>query len=140
MRQIYSRSFTVTFSTGDSGYVFSERIDPGYVLLILACCAYSPQRKLSDDVIIGIRNGGQDNILTAQAPLAAQRGVHTPTCFYVGESDQVFGYFPDAINGDSLGIHLNGILLPLKEWDERKDRREPPPPHRGSPPGPEFRY
>lgn len=119
MRQVYSRSFTVTFLTGDSGYVFSEKIDPGWILLVLSCCAYAPERELSDDVIVGIRNGGQDIILTAQAPLAAQRGVDTPTGFLVGESDQVFAYFPDADNGDSLGIHLNGFLVPLEEWDKR---------------------
>ena len=118
MRQIYSRGFTVTFATGDSGYVFAERIDPGYVLLVQSCSAYSPQREASDDVIIGIRNGGQDTILTAQAPLAAQRGVDTPTPFWVGELDQVFAYFPDVDNTDSIGIHLNGVLVPLREWDK----------------------
>lgn len=117
MRQIYSRGFTVTFSTGDSGYVFAERIDPAYVLHVLSCCAYSTGRGANDDVIIGIRNGGQDIILTAQAPLAAQRGVHTPTPFLVGESDQVFAYFPDAGNGESIGIHLNGFLTTREEWE-----------------------
>lgn len=117
MRQIYNRSFTVTFSTGDSGYVFTDRIDPGYVLHVLSCCAYSPEREASDDVVIGIRNGGQDIVLTAQAPLAVQRGVDTPRDFYVGESDQVFAYFPDVDNGDAIGIHINGVLIPLKEWE-----------------------
>ena len=117
MRQIYNRSFTVTFATGDSGYVLAERIDPDKILVVLSCCAYSPQRELSDNVIIGIRNGGQDIILTAQAPLAAQRGVDTPTPFLVGESDQVFAYFPDVDNGDSIGIHINGELHDLGHWE-----------------------
>lgn|GEM_PF-2463938 len=118
MRQIYDRSFTVTWVTGDSGYVFADRIDPGYVLHVHSCTAYSSNREANDDVIIGIRNGGQDIILTAQAPLAAQRGVDTPTGFFVGESDQVFAYFQDADNGDSIGIHINGVLVPLKDWEK----------------------
>lgn len=118
MRQIYSRSFTVTFTAGDSGYVLAERIDPGYILRVLSCCAYSPQREASDDVIIGIRNGGQDTILTAQAPLAVQRGVDTPNDFLVGESDQVFAYFPDVNNTDSIGIHLNGVLMTLEDFEK----------------------
>lgn len=118
MRQIYSRSFTVTFTTGDSGYVFADRIDPGYVLHVLSCCAYSPQREASDAVIIGIRNGGQDIILTAQSPLAAQRGVDTPTDFYVGESDELFAYFPNVDNNDSIGIHINGELMTLEDWEK----------------------
>jgi hypothetical protein len=118
MRQIYSRSFTVTFSTGDSGYVFSERIDPGYILHVISCCAYSSAREASDDVIIGIRNGGQDIVLTAQAPLAAQRGVDTPNNFYVGEGDQVFANFPDCDDTDVLEIHLNGVLTTREDFEK----------------------
>jgi len=117
MRQIYSRSFTVTFTTGDGGYVFAERIAPGQILHVLSCSAYSPEREASDDVIVGIRNGGQDIILTAQAPLAVQRGVDTPTPFLVGESDRVFAYFPDVDNGDSIGIHINGVLISREDWE-----------------------
>jgi hypothetical protein len=118
MRQIYSRSFTVAFTTNDSGYVLAEKIDPGQILHVLSCCAYSPERDASDDVIIGIRNGGQDIILTAQAPLAAQRGVDTPTPFLVGESDQLFAYFPDVENGDSIGIHINGVIMSREDWED----------------------
>lgn len=118
MRQIYSRSFTATFATGGSGYVFADRIDSAYVLHVLSCTAYSPQRVASDGVIIGIRNGGQDILLTSQRPLAAQRGVDTPTPFLVGELDQLFAYFPDCDNGDSIGIHINGILILLKDWEK----------------------
>ncbi len=116
MRQIYSRSFTVTFSTGDSGYVFAEKIDPGHVLEVFSCTAYSPQRAASANVIIGIRNGGEDIILTAQAPLAAQRGVDAPNKFFVGEGDQVFAYFPGVATTNTIGIHINGVLHDLEEW------------------------
>ena len=122
MRQIYNRSFTVTWATGDSGYVFADRIDPGYVLHVHSCTAYSPEREASDDVIIGIRNGGQDIILTARAPLAAQRGVDAPTEFFVGESDQLFAYFPDVDNGDSIGIHINGEIIDLKDWETTPEK------------------
>lgn len=116
MRQIYSRSFTVTWLTGDSGYVFAEKIDPGQILHVHSCFAYAPERETNDDIIIGIRNGGEDMILQAQATLAVQLGASVPTDFFVGEGDQVFAYFPDADNTDKIGIHLNGVLIPLKEW------------------------
>lgn len=118
MRQIYSRSFTVTFSSGDSGFVFSEKIDPGYILHVHTCFAYAPQREANDDIVIGIRNGGQDMILQAQATLAVQLGSSVPTGFFVGEGDQVFAYFPDADDTNKIGIHLNGVLMPLKDWEE----------------------
>lgn len=121
MRQIYSRSFTVTFSTGDSGYVFSEKIDPGYILHVHSCFAYAPEREANDDIIIGIRNGGQDVILQAQATLATQLGSAVGFGFFVGEGDQVFAYFPDADDTDKIGIHINGVLIPRKEWEAQAE-------------------
>lgn len=118
MRQVYSRSFTVTFSTGDSGYVFADRIDPGYVLHVHAALAYAPEREASDDIIIGVRNGSGDIIIRTGATLATQRGLEASTNFFLGEGDQAFAYFPDADNGDSIGIHLNGVLLLLKDWEK----------------------
>jgi hypothetical protein len=120
MKQVYNRSFTVVWSTGDSGYVLSDRIEPGYVLHVLSCCAYSAQREASDDVVIGIRNGGEDIPLTAQAPLAAQMAVNTPTDFVLGEGDQVFAYFPDADNADSIALHINGELIDLSSWESTR--------------------
>jgi hypothetical protein len=116
MKQIYSRSFTVTFSTGDSGYVLSEKVDPGYILHVHSCFAYAPQREANDDIVIGIRNGGEDVILQAQATVATQLGSVAPLDFFIGEGDQVLAYFPDADDTDKIGIHLNGVLIPLKEW------------------------
>jgi hypothetical protein len=66
--------------------------------------------------VIGLRNGGQDMVLQAQATAAAQKGSLVGTDFFVGEADQVFAYFPDAENNDTIGIHLNGVLIPLDEW------------------------
>lgn len=121
MRQVYNRSFTVAFTTGDSGYVFADRIEPGFVLHVHSCSAYSPARHASDNAVIGIRSGGQDIIVTAQAPLAAQDAIDAPTDFYAGEHDQVFALFPDARNTDSIGIHISGELLPLYQLEMGKE-------------------
>lgn len=118
MRQIYSRSTTITFRAGDSGYVLGERVDPGYVLHVRTCFAHAPQREANDNVIIGIRHGGQDVILFAVAPGALQRGVEIGTRFFAGEGDQVFAYFPDADDGDTIGLNINGTLVPLVVWEK----------------------
>jgi len=118
VRQVYSRSFYVTFATGDSGYVFSDKIESGYVLHVHSCFAYAPEREANDDIIVGIRDGGLDMIMQAQATAATQRGSAVDRDFFVGEGDQVFAYFPDADNGDSLSIHINGVLTLLKDWDK----------------------
>ncbi len=121
MRQVYNRSFTVTWLTGDSGYVFADRIEPGYVLHIHSCSAYSPGRAASNQISIGIRSGGQDIIVTSQAPLAAQYGIDAPHDFFAGEHDQVFGLFPSAHNGDSISIHISGEIIPLCEWERERE-------------------
>lgn len=110
MKYLYQRKFSVAFATGDSGYVFAERVDPGYILKVDTCLAYSPEREANDNVIIGIRTGTQDILLTSQAPAPVQRGVEAPGPFSVGEGDQLFAYFPDVDNGDTLEIHIAGEL------------------------------
>lgn len=117
MRQVFNRAFQTTFATGDTGYVLSERIDSGYILHVHACFAYAPDRDANDRIIIGIRNGGLDVILKALSPLATQEGDAVATDFYVGENDQVYGYFPDSENGDTIGINLNGVLIPRRLWE-----------------------
>lgn len=116
MRQVYNRSSTVTFNTGDSGYVFSERIDPGCILHVHSCFGYSPQRTEGENVIIGIDDGGPGVILQAKAALTQQRGAAVETDFFVGEGDRVYAIFPNAGNGDSIGIHLSGVLQYLEDW------------------------
>lgn len=121
MRQVYNRSFTVTWKTGDSGYVFSDKVGEGYVLHVHSCFAYAPEREANDHILIGIRNGGQDTILIAQATLAVQLGSNTPTDFFVGEGDQVYAYFSDVDDTDHIGIHLNGVLMLLSDWENEPE-------------------
>jgi len=116
MKQIYSRSFTVTFSTGDSGYVYAEKISPGMVLRVETCFAYAPERVASDNIILGIKDGAENIIIRASAPLAAQKGIANDNSFWLGEGDQLFAYFPDADDTDQLGIHVIGVLNTLEEW------------------------
>jgi hypothetical protein len=117
MRQIYNRAFTATLVSGGGRYVFAERIDPGYILHVHSGFAYSPLRDANDNIVIGIRNGGEDIILQAEATAAAQKGLVVGRDFFVGEGDQVFAYFPEGEDADTIGIHINGVLIPLSEWD-----------------------
>jgi len=116
MKQIYIEKTAVTFSTGDSGYIYGERIRPGHVLRVDICCAYAPEREASDDVKIGVENGGDKVLIKAVAPLAAQGGVTSDTPFYVGEGDRAFAYFPDADDTDTLELHIIGQLMTLNDW------------------------
>ncbi|TES93560.1 MAG: hypothetical protein E3J94_01290 [Desulfobacteraceae bacterium] len=116
MKQIYTRIFTVTFSTGDSGYVYADKISPGNVLRVETCFAYAPERAASEEIILGIKDGAENIIIRATAPLAAQKGVSTENPFSMGEGDQLFAYFPSAEDADQLGIHVIGVLYSLDEW------------------------
>lgn len=117
MRQIYTRGWNVIWHTGDSGYVLSERIDAGWILHVHSAFCYAPEREANDKITLGIRNGGGDIILRAQATLAVQLGMEAPADFFIGEGDQVFAYFANVDDGDTIGIHLNGVLVPRTEWE-----------------------
>jgi hypothetical protein len=121
MRQVYNRSFTATLVSGGSRYVFSEKVASGMVLHVHSCFAYAPERLANDHISIGLRNGGEDVVLQAQATLAQQLGASTQCGFFVGENDQVFGYFSDADDGNHISINLNGVLIPLPEWTKEAE-------------------
>ena len=118
MKQIYAQKFAVTYSTGDSGYVYSDRVPPGMVLRVRVFLAYAPEREASDDIVMGIENGGEKVIVRASAPLATQKGLANDNPFWVGEGDRLFAYFPDADDTDTLEIHIAGAITTLKEWQE----------------------
>lgn len=118
MRQVLSRKYAATFSTGGSKYCYSEQVPPGYVIHVKSCVAYCSEREASDDVIIGVLDAGQEIYIAAMATLAAQRGVAAGSDFYLGEGDKVFGYWPDVDDTDVLELHINGTLLTVADFEK----------------------
>lgn len=116
MRQLYMRGWNLLFATGDSGYVYSERVEPGWILHVHNAFCYAPERDASDNIVLGILHGGERIIVRAQSALAAQRGMESVRDFMLSEGDVVFAYFPDAEDGDTLGLHLIGELMPVADW------------------------
>ena len=104
------------FATGDSGYVYSERIDPGWILHVHNAFAYAPERDTGDNIILGIMHGGERVVIRAQSAAAAQRGMDCQRDFMLGEGDTIFAYFPDAEAGDTLGLHIVGELMTVDDW------------------------
>jgi len=118
MRQILSRKYSHKWATGETEYIYSEQVPPGYVVHVKSCVAYSAERDSSDDVVIGYTDGGDKIIVTAMATLAAQMGIAALADFYVGEGDKVFAYFPDVENNDTIELHINGTLLPIEDFEK----------------------
>jgi hypothetical protein len=118
MRQVLSRRYAVTFSAGDSGYVYSDYVPPGKIVHVKSCVGYSALRDASDDVVLGYTDGGDKIIVTAMATLAAQMGIAAASDFYVGEGDRIYAYFPDVEDGDTIELHINGTLLPIADFEK----------------------
>jgi len=36
--------------------------------------------------------------------------------FFVGEGDQVFAYFPDSDNTNTIELHVIGTIMTVDEW------------------------
>jgi len=116
MKQVYVRKWSETVEAGHSKYVFSEKIRPGHVLHVHNCFAHAPERGVNDIIWLGIRNGGEDILVRARGGKIEKEGMSALRDFYVGEGDQVFAYFPDSENTNTIELHVIGILYPLEEW------------------------
>jgi len=116
MKQMYARKWSETVDASHSKYIFSDRVDPNYILHVLSCYAHAPERVASDVTWIGVRNGGQDILVRARGGIAQHEGLSTLNDFFVGEGDQVFAYFPDADDTNTIELHVIGILISLDEW------------------------
>ena len=116
MKQIYCEKWSETVETSHSKYVFSDRVRPGHVLHVHNCYAHAPEREVADITWLGVRNGGQDILVRARGGAVAKEGMSALRDFYVGEGDQVFAYFPDSDNTDTIELHVIGIMFTLDEW------------------------
>lgn len=120
MRTVYCQKWGRTVAATDDRYVKSDRIKPGYVLHVMSCFVHAPERAAGDVLRLCVRSGGQDVCIRNRAANLAKTGMSTLNPFLVGEGDQVLAYFPDADQGDTIELCINGFLMPIAEW------REPP--------------
>jgi len=80
------------------------------------CFAYTAEAEADDEVRIGIVNGGQNTIIRLRTLDTPQKGISALRNFFVGEGDQVFGYFADVDETDTIELHIVGVLYSLEEW------------------------
>jgi len=116
MKQIYCEKWSETVDASHSKYIFSDRVKTGHVLHVHNCFAHAPEREVNDISWLGVRNGGQDILVRARGGAVAKEGMSALRDFYVGEGDQVFAYFPDSDNTDTIELHVIGIMFTLDEW------------------------
>lgn len=119
MRRVYIEKWSETVVAGHSKYVFSDRVDPGHILHAHNCFAHAPERETNDIIQIGVRDGGRDILLRSRAGAIAKEGMSSLTDFFVGEGDQIFAYFPDADETDTIELHVVGCLLSVDEYREK---------------------
>ena len=118
---IYAQKWSEVVTASHSRYIFSERVSPGYVLHVHNCYAHAPEREVGDIIDIGVRNGGEDILIRSRGGAVAKEGMSSLRDFFVGEGDQVFAYFPDSDVGDTISLHVVGILYSLDEWRAIKE-------------------
>lgn len=116
MKQLYVRSWSDEITSGHSGYIYSERIDPGHILHVHNCFVYTAEAEDNDEVRIGIVNGGQNTKIRAKTLDTPQMGMSALNDFFLGEGDRVFGYFANADLNDTIELHIVGVLYSLDEW------------------------
>lgn len=120
MRYLYQNQWTETIEAGHSGRVYSDRVKPGWILVVHACYLHAPESAIKDVLAIYIEHGGQDLVLRSRARDAAKQGMSAIVPFHVGEHQRLFGYAPDAGVGDTITLNLCGEMVPLKKWKKGK--------------------
>ncbi|MBA7494447.1 hypothetical protein ES702_05023 [subsurface metagenome] len=119
MRRVYIEKWSETVDAAHSKYVFSDRVDPGYVLHVHSCYAHAPQRAANAIIWLGVRDGVKDVLVRARGGAIAKEGMSALRDFFVGEGDQVFAHFPDSVGGNTIELHVIGCLISLDEWREK---------------------
>ena len=116
MATLYTRTWIEVVEAGHSKYVWSDRVPAGMVLLVYNCFAHASEREANDIAQIGVRNGGQDTVVRCRANNVAGEGTSALNHFPVGETDQIYAYFPDSDNTDTIELHVIGVLMPRDEF------------------------
>ena len=120
MSQLYAEKWSEVIATGHSKYVLADRIAAGKILHVQNCFAYAPEIAANDEVRIGVRNGGTEVYVRARKAVAKNRGLSAMNEFLVGEGDQVFAYFPNSSDTETIELHIIGELFRLEEWRARE--------------------
>ena len=120
MGQIYCEKWSETVDASHSKYVFSNKVRPGHVLHVKNCFAHAPEREINDIIQMGVRNGGQDILVRSRGGAIAKEGMSALNDFYVGEGDQVYVYFPDSDDTDTIELHVIGVLMTRDAWRQMR--------------------
>lgn len=117
-RYMYIEKWTEIVIVGHSLRVYSDRVPAGHVLHVMSCYAHAPEREVNDITWIGVETGGADVLIRARGGAVVKDGMSALNPFLAGEGDRVFAYFPDADATDTIGLHINGFMVPTSEWRE----------------------
>jgi len=116
MRLEYQYKAEAVISLGHDKKVYSERIDPGWILEVKCCYFYVPEISTNDKVILFIEGGSQELIVRARGKEVGRLGMSALCPFLVGEHQRVVGSAPNADVGDTLELTVIGEITPLFSW------------------------
>jgi len=119
LRFEYQYIDSVTITEGHNRRVYSERIEPGWILTVTNCYIYVPEVGTPDKVIILVEAGAQEIVIRARGKEVGRLGISSLTPFVVGEYQRIIGYAPQANVGDSISLNIGGWLSPLWDWRKR---------------------
>lgn len=119
MRRLYLEKWSEEVDAAHSKYIFSERVDPGWILHVHNCYAHAPERDTSDIIMLGVRTGVKEVLVRSRGGAVAKEGMSSLNDFFVGEGNDIFAYFPDSDTGDTIELHVIGCLISLDEYREK---------------------
>ena len=116
MSVLFMEKWSTVVDAGHSKHLYTYRVKPGEVLHGRVCFCYAPEREINDIITLGILRGQEKYIVRSRGGAAAKEGMSTIQDFFVGEGSKIFAHFPDADIGDTIELHVFGVMLPIKDW------------------------
>lgn len=120
MRIEYQYRITTTISGIEGGYVYGERIKPGWILKVLTCFLHLPNSSQNDVATLTVHDGSQELEIRSKARDSAKQGMSALNPFYVGEYQRVIGHTNKSTDGDEICLTVIGEMIPLKKWRKGK--------------------
>jgi len=117
MRQVYLRRVTHKFASGEATYLYSDAIEPGYVLLALNVAATHDNATSGDPIEIGIYDGATHYIAEGGVISATTTAISTKNPIVVGAGKKVYAKMANVADTEVMTMYIIGELWDLKDWE-----------------------
>lgn len=112
----YQFRFRDIVTAGHDKKVYGDRVEPGFILVVLTSYLHMPDSHQGDVATITVENGPLELEIRSRARDAAKQGMSSLNPYHVWEYQRVVGHSPDSDIGDELCLTVIGQLMTFEDF------------------------